>query len=76
MSWPGWYKVSVRKPLAVAAFVFCSVLSAASFLADRDIPTNTAEILKWSVCVCIGGYCGSSAYETVGTGAKREEKDE
>jgi hypothetical protein len=74
MRWPGWYKVSVRKPLAVAAFVFCAGLSAYSVGVDRDIPPNTAEILKWSVCVCIGGYCGSSAYETVG--ARKEDKDE
>lgn len=74
MNWPGWHKVSVRKPLAVAAFFFCAGLSAASFICNRDIPPNTADILKWSVCVCIGGYCGSSAYEAVG--ARKGEKDE
>jgi hypothetical protein len=74
MGWPGWYKISVRKPLAVAAFVFCAGLSMFSFIFDRDIRPNTADILKWSVCVCIGGYCGSSAYEAAGS--KKEVKDE
>jgi hypothetical protein len=72
MTWPGWRNVSVRKPLAVASFVLAGGLCAASFTLGRDLPPNAADALKWLVAVAVGGYAGTSAWETV----KRREKND
>ena len=70
--WPGWHKISVRKPLAVAAFVWTMSLCTAAFFMDRDIPSGVQSVLIAVVPSCIVGYAASSAYETV----KGHEKDE
>jgi len=64
MRWPGWSNVSVRKPLAVAAFVWTMGLCSIAFFMGRDIPPGIQSILIAVVPSCILGYCGSSAWET------------
>jgi hypothetical protein len=72
MSWPGWHRVSVRKPLAVAAFAWTMGICTAAFCLDRDIPPGIQSVMIAVVPSCIVGYAASSAYESV----RREEKDE
>jgi hypothetical protein len=63
MSWPGWHKVSVRKPLAVAAFVWTMGLCTAAFCFERDIPPGIQSVMIAVVPSCIVGYAASSAWE-------------
>ena len=62
--WPGWYNLSVRKPIAVATFIWCMLLCTLSFIFNRDIPQGAVTILSWIVPSCLLGYHASSAYET------------
>jgi hypothetical protein len=71
--WPGWHKVSVRKPLAAAAFVWTMGLCTAAFCTGRDIPPGVQSVLIAVAPTCIAGYAASSAYEAVK--APKEEKD-
>jgi hypothetical protein len=75
MKWPGWRKVSVRKPMAAAAFVWTVSLCSAAFFMDRDIPPGIQAVMIAFVPSCIVGYAASSAYESVRT-REDEEKDE
>ncbi|GHV45736.1 hypothetical protein FACS1894204_05670 [Synergistales bacterium] len=63
MRWPGWYRVSVRKPLAVAAAVWGAGLVSLAFWFDKDIPPRAADVMEVLIYMCVGGYVGSSAYE-------------
>ena len=63
----------MRKPLAVAAFALTAALCVAAFVINRDLPGNVADVLKWLMAVAIGGYAGTSAWETVKGEAKRDE---
>jgi hypothetical protein len=63
MAWPGWHRVSVRKPLAVAAFTWTVFLCTAAFFMGRDIPTGVQSVMTAVVPTCIGGYALSSAWE-------------
>ena len=72
LTWPGWSRVSVRKPLAVAAFALTAGLCVAAFVINRDLPGNVADVVKWLTAVAVGGYAGTSAWETV---KEREKND-
>jgi hypothetical protein len=74
MKWRGWRRVSVRKPLAVAAFVWTMSLCTAAFFMARDLPSGVVSVLLALVPSCIVGYAASSAYEA-GQGPKKEEEE-
>ena len=74
MRWPGWHRVSVRKPLAVAAFVWTMSLCTAAFFMGVDIPPGIQSVLIAVVPSCVVGYAASSAWEA--TQAPRCEEEE
>jgi hypothetical protein len=74
MSWPGWHKVSVRKPLAVFSAFWGAAICTAAFGLDRDLPPGVVSVMVAIIPTCIGSYAASSAYEAVKT--PKEEKDE
>jgi hypothetical protein len=63
LSWPGWNRVCVRKPLAVAAFIWTMLLCTAAFFMGRDIPPGVQSVMIAVVPSCIVGYAASSAWE-------------
>ncbi|GHV45309.1 hypothetical protein FACS1894204_04100 [Synergistales bacterium] len=63
MGWPGWYKISARKPLAVLSAVWGAGLVSLAFWYDQDIPPRAADVMEVLIGACVGGYCLSSAYE-------------
>jgi hypothetical protein len=72
--WPGWHKVSVRKPLAVLAAVWCLALPTMAWVTGRDIPPGAVSVLLAVAPSCVLGYCGSSAYEAA-RAPREEDKD-
>jgi hypothetical protein len=64
MSWRGWVKIPTRKPMAILSALLGAGLVIASFGMNRDIPPGAASVLNALIGFCVGGYCGSSAWET------------
>lgn len=59
-----WHKAPVRKPLTVIVVVFTLALVAWYARLDKDVPQNMMYLLAALNGVSIGGYMGSSAYES------------
>jgi hypothetical protein len=57
-TWP------LRKPLALLVSLAALGAVLYSLRWSQDIPTEAADILKTLVMVCVGGYIGSSSYES------------
>lgn len=55
----------MRKPLSVAAFLLDAFCVVWSVVTATDIPENALKILIYLTLVTIGGYFGTSAWETV-----------
>lgn len=64
MSWNGWHNTPVRKPLPVLSVLFSFAVIAWYMGAGTDIPTNMMYLLAAIDGVSVGGYMGSSAYES------------
>jgi hypothetical protein len=63
MSWPGWHKISVRKPLAVFSVVWGAVMCTVAFCLNRDIPPGVVSVMVAIIPTAIGSYAASSAWE-------------
>jgi hypothetical protein len=74
LSWPGWHKISVRKPLAVVSAVWGAAMCTGAFLFGRDLPPGVVSVMVAIIPTCIGSYAASSAYEAVKT--PKEGNDE
>jgi hypothetical protein len=72
--WPGWRNISVRKPLAAAAFVWTMFLCTAAFFMGRDLMPGVTSVLIAIVPSCIVGYAASSAWEA--TQKEENKKDD
>lgn len=64
MGWRGWYNTPVRKPLPVFCVLFTFGVITACLIQDKDVPTNIMYLLAAIDGVSVGGYMGSSAYES------------
>ncbi len=74
MKWPGWYNVSVRKPLAALSTLWGMLLCTIAFVTGHDIPPGVQSVMIAIIPACVASYAASSAYETVRTPQNEEEK--
>ena len=64
MAWRGWYRTRVRKPLPVFCVLFTFGVIVWYMHINEDIPTNMMYLLEAIDGDSVGGYMGSSAYES------------
>ncbi|MDO5116021.1 MAG: hypothetical protein Q4D58_08005 [Synergistaceae bacterium] len=64
MSWRGWRQTPLRKPLPVLCVLFTFCVIIACLIQDKDVPPNIMYLLAAIDGVSVGGYMGSSAYES------------
>ena len=64
MSGGFWYKAPLRKPLTAIVVLFTLSLIARYAYIGADIPQNMMYLLAAMNGVSVGGYMGSSAYES------------
>lgn len=66
MSWRGWSKTPLRKPLPVLIVFFTCAVVTVCVWSNRDVPPNITYILLGLNGVSIGGYYTSSTLESRG----------
>lgn len=59
-----WYKTPLRKPLTAVVVLFTLALIVRYAYIGADIPPNMMYLLAAMNGVSVGGYMGSSAYES------------
>lgn len=72
-----WKDIRLRKPLALFAILFSSLIVIwYAMIVCQPIPESVVSIIQAQLGICVGGYMGTSAYESVRTHANSNDKKE